>query len=127
MAENPKQSMKEDLYEMLLLTKAILTSFWFWLPVIFAAYMYFQLYLMCIHPLLLLIGPAVITIYALLWEEKRVKAKYGIKDVRVLRASEPMFSLPRPLTRKENIESLVEEYKALLEQAEKQKKKDDTK
>lgn len=108
---------------MLLLTKAILTSFWFWLPIIFAAYMFFQLYLMCIHPLLLLIGPAVITIYALLWEEKRVKAKYGIKDVRVLRASEPMFSLPRPLTRKENVESLVEEYKALLEQTEKQKTK----
>jgi len=45
---------------------------------------------------------------------KRVKAQYGIKDVKVLSSSDPLFSEPRRATGVE-VEKLVEEYEKLIE------------
>jgi len=115
-AENaPPQSLKESVLEVLAIAKATLTCFWFWVPILFALYIYLQLYLMCVNPLLLFVGPSIIVAYALLWEEKRVKARYGIKDLRILRTSDPMFSGPSRILDRDKIESLVEEYRKLLE------------
>jgi len=47
---------KDSLVEAILLVKTCLTTFWFWVPVIFAAYMWAQLGIMFyIHPLALVI------------------------------------------------------------------------
>jgi len=69
---------------------------------------------MCINPLLLAIGPIVLSIYAMLREEKRLKAKYGIKDVRVLSSSAPLFSAPQRVKVESQIEKLLEEYEQTL-------------
>lgn len=117
-----KQSLKESIIEVLAIAKTCLTTFWFWVPSIFALYIYFQLYLMTINPLLLVIGPAIIIVYALIWEEKRLKAQYGIKDFKVLRSSDPLFAAPRKVTQDIEIEQLVEEYERLIEKPDKKPK-----
>lgn len=81
--------------------------------------------MMTIHPLLLVIGPAITIAYALIWEEKRVKAQYGLKDVKVLKSSDPMFSTPRKVPNPVEVEKLVEEYKKLLKSRAKRKKKEE--
>lgn len=108
-----RQSFKESLLEILYIVKACLGSFWFWLPPLFAVYLYLELYLLFVSPLLALIGPIITIVYALFWEEKRVKAQYGIKDVKVLSSSDPLFSQPRRTTSVE-VEKLVEEYEKLI-------------
>lgn len=114
MEEPEKQSLKETFLEVYYIVKGCLTCFWFWVPTLFATYIYLQLYMMCINPLLLLVGPIIITIYAMFWEEKRVKAQYGINDVKVLNSSDPLFSMPRNAPSRREVEELVEEYKKLI-------------
>lgn len=114
MEKQEKQSLKESLLEIFYIIKACLSSFWFWLPPLFAVYMYLELYLLCVSPLLVSIGPIITIIYALFWEEKRIKAQYGIKDFKVLRSSDPIFSMPQNVTNRKQMEELVEEYKRLV-------------
>jgi hypothetical protein len=112
--EPEKQSLKEILREVHYIVKGCITCFWFWVPTLFAIYMYLQLYMMCISPLLLLVGPIIITTYAIFWEEKRAKAEYGINDIKVLYSSDPLFSTPRNAPSRREVEELVEEYKKLI-------------
>jgi hypothetical protein len=109
-----KQSFKDSLLDALAMIKAALTTFWFWVPVLFAVFLYVELYLMIINPLLFLVGPIIIILYALHWEEKRAKAQYGATDIRVMRSSNPIFATPRKISAQEEVDELVEEYQKLL-------------
>ena len=73
--QKEKQSFKESLKEILVVIKVCLTSFWFWLPPLFAIFLFIEIYFLFVNPLLFIIGPTIIVIYALMWEEKRLKAK----------------------------------------------------
>ncbi|MCD6241784.1 hypothetical protein J7K27_09825 [Candidatus Bathyarchaeota archaeon] len=74
---------KEFLLDGVAVFIACITSFWFWFPVLFAAYLYLQLWLFfAVHPLTILILPIVIAIYVTLEREKRLKAIYGIDRIR---------------------------------------------
>jgi hypothetical protein len=109
-----EQSLKDSLLEAVAIMKAALTTFWFWVPTLFAIFLYVELYLIIINPLLLLIGPAIIILYALRWEEKRAKAQYGATDIRVMHSSNPIFATPRKISVQEEVDELVEEYQKLL-------------
>lgn len=118
--EEEKTNIKEEIYEILYLVKVCLTSFWFWLPVLFAIFMYSQLLIfLFIHPLLLLITPAIISIYALLQERKRLKAQYKIRERKILSASDPLGTKPHAPTSKNVVEEIVEEYVRFLKKKEK--------
>ena len=110
------QTLKESILETLLIIKACLTSFWFWLPSLFAGYMFLQLWMVFyIHPLTLAILPIILSIYLILEDERRVKAQYGLNDVKKISASDPLGSRPRDLKGFAwNIERAVEEYKRLV-------------
>jgi len=121
------QTLKESILETLLIIKACLTSFWFWLPTIFAGYMFLQLWMFFyIHPLTLAILPIILSIYLTIEEEKRVKAQYGLDNIKQISASDPIGSHPRNLKASTwNAEKVVEEYKRLLR--DKKKKAEQTK
>lgn len=73
------QRAKEDILETLLLVKICLTSFWFWLPVLYAGYIFFQFWMLIyVHPLTIFILPASLIIYLFTQEETKMKAMYGI-------------------------------------------------
>jgi len=116
--QEEKQSFKESLKEILVVIKVCLTSFWFWLPPLFAIFLFIEIYLLLMNPLLFIIGPTIIVIYALMWEEKRLKAQYGLKEVKVIRASAPLFAMPRK-EKVSDVNKLVEEYKKMLKKVEK--------
>ncbi|MEM2614792.1 MAG: hypothetical protein QXO15_11325 [Nitrososphaerota archaeon] len=117
--EEEKTNIKEEIYEILYLVKVCLTSIWFWLPVLFAIYMYSQLLIFFIHPLLLLVTPAIISIYALLQEKKRLKARYEMGERKILSASDPLGTKPHAPTSKNVIEEIVEEYVRFLKKKDK--------
>lgn len=73
------RDVKEDIIETCLLIKVCLTSFWFWLPVLYAAYFFIEIWLFIfVHPLTILVLPTALAIYACVLEEKRTKALYKI-------------------------------------------------
>jgi hypothetical protein len=109
-----KQSLKDSLLDALAIIKAALTTFWFWVPTLFAVFLYVELYLLIVNPFLFLVGPVTIILYALYWEEKRVKAQYGATDFKVMHSSNPLFATPRKISTQEEIDELVEEYQKLL-------------
>lgn len=114
MKATKEESLKDSLLDALAIIKAALTTFWFWVPALFAVFLYVELYLMIINPLLFLVGPVIIILYALHWEEKRAKAQYGAADVRVMHSSNPMFATPRKISAQEEVDELVKEYQKLL-------------
>jgi hypothetical protein len=109
-----EQSLKDSVLDALAIIKAALTTFWFWVPALFAVFLYVELYLLIVNPLLLLVGPALITLYALHWEEKRAKAQYGAAGIKIMHSSNPMFATPRKISAEEEVDELVEGYKRLL-------------
>lgn len=63
--------------ELLDIAISTLTDFWFWLPIIFAMYSLFQLYLMFfVHPLSLGILPAVVIIFHYSLDRRRKEALF---------------------------------------------------
>ncbi|NWG10808.1 hypothetical protein HXY33_03530 [Candidatus Bathyarchaeota archaeon] len=113
--ENRKQSLKNEIYEMLYLVKTCITDFWFWLPILFMIFMYTQLIIFFyIHPLLLLVAPTLISLYALRQEKKRIKSKYNIEGGKVLSASDPAGTVPHSPDSKFNLEQAVEDYVGYL-------------
>ena len=78
---------KESAVETVFLVKVCLTCFWFWLPVLFAACFFIQLWMIVmIHPLTLFILPGILSIYSMLENEKRLKLQYGLEKKRRLKA-----------------------------------------
>jgi len=74
------RNFKDYFWEIFIIAKICFSSVWYWIPILFYAYMIFQLWLVFfVHPLTLLILPAILTTYLLWREEKRVEARYGLK------------------------------------------------
>lgn len=102
------ESWKEQIREILAVIITTVTSSWFWLPVLFSAGVYIDIWLMInIHPLVATILPVALIIYAIRMEEKRIKLTYDIKDKRYLKASHGFGQFPEPDRRKELIEELA--------------------
>lgn len=115
----------EFFVEVLLITAACLTSFWFWLPPLFAAYMYFQLWIIFfVHPLTILIVPVVLAIFAMVFEEKRVKAQYGLDKIKLLRSSDPLGASPTWKKARWDVEKAIREYHDSLKKMEEKKTKE---
>lgn len=82
------------------------------------AYMYFQLGLMFyIHPLALAILPSILIVYALIQEDRRSKAQYGLDRKQSIDTGKKLLS-------EVDIRRLVSEYNTMLKN---DKKSQDTK
>ena len=108
--------MKEGLLEIIYLVKICLTSIWFWIPVLFAAYLFIQFWLIFyVSPFIILIAPAILSILLIYRREKRLKMLYGIKEERSKKISyssrlEPVQqAIPREY--KWIIEKTLEKYR----------------
>jgi len=112
---------KDDFMEIMLVIKVCLTTIWFWVPVLFASYFYLQLWMIFfIHPLTILIGPAALSIISLIYEEKRIRIQYGLEEIKILSASDPIGASPRWKRIRWDIEKAVMEYKKALKKKKKQ-------
>jgi hypothetical protein len=112
--ETKEESLKDSILDALSIIKATLTTFWFWLPVLFAVLLYVELYLMIINPLLIIIAPALIIVYALRWEEKRARAQYGDIGAKATHNADSKGATLQEGPTQEEVDKLVEEYQKLL-------------
>ncbi len=75
------RNMKEELLEIIYLVKICLTSIWFWIPVLFAAYLFIQFWLIFyVSPFAILVVPTILSIILVYKREKRLRMLYGIKE-----------------------------------------------
>jgi hypothetical protein len=59
-------------YEIFVLVKVMVTSFWFWLPPVFFGGLYFSFWLMfVVHPVCILLSPSILLIILIYLREKR--------------------------------------------------------
>jgi len=117
--------LRESLVEILLITVACLTSFWFWLPALFAAYMYFQLWMILfVHPLTILIVPVVVASFAMVFEEERAKAQFGLDKIKLLKSSDPLGASPTWKKVRWDVEKAIREYQESLKRVEEKKTKE---
>ena len=113
------RNLADSTIEILAIMKACLTTFWFWVPVLFSVSFYLNLLLMfAIHPLVILVLPIVLVVFALIQEEKRVKAQYGLDDVRVLKASHGLGEGPVYERKTWDVEKAVKDYEESLKKKE---------
>jgi len=107
---------KNTFLEVLWIARNTLNTFWFWLPIIFMGYVFFQLWLMFyVHPLALAILPIILIIYGIQNEEKRIRAKYGLTKMKYLSATHGFGAKPEPIKKREwEVEQAVKRYKKLL-------------
>jgi hypothetical protein len=116
---NKLQEFKESFLEILLITKVCLTTLWFWLPALVAAYIFFQLWLLFfVHPLTILILPVVLAAFAMIWEEKTAEARYGLDKTKLVSASDPLGTSPVWEKVTWDVEKAIREYKESLGKAE---------
>jgi hypothetical protein len=105
--------------DVLLIVKTCLTTFWFWVPVLFAASLYLQLWMVfAIHPLTILILPTILAIFAMNEEEKRVKAQWGLDEIKVLKSSHGLGEGPTWEKKTWDVEKAVKEYEESLKKQE---------
>lgn len=117
------QSFKESFYEILEIVKVCLTSFWFWFPILYGVYFFFQIWLIfCVHPLTILIVPIILSIYLILQEEKRAKDFYDLHESKYLSASRTIGAGPETKTFKWEVEESVKEYAESLKKKQKEQK-----
>lgn len=116
---------KDSFLEVLWIVKCCLTTFWFWLPILYMAYFFLQLWMVFfIHPLTVLILPAILCIYGIRQEEKRIKAKYGLTKTKRLPVSHALGPGPEPMRKIEwEVDRAVDEYERLLKENKKTEKK----
>jgi len=68
-------------HEIFIVMKGVASSFWFWIPALFAAGVYISLWAMvAINPLMILILPSILAFYCLYLEEKRIKRRYRLEN-----------------------------------------------
>jgi hypothetical protein len=97
------KELKEEVLEMHMIAKANVSTIWFWVPVLFALYIPFQMYLMLVNPLLLAIAPAVLIVYLTYEEERGFRAKYKLGAAYTKTAGEPVFwDIERLITESRN-------------------------
>jgi len=115
------QSSKESFIEILVIIKACFTSFWFWLPVLYCVYLWMQIWLIFwVHPLTILVLPIVLSIYAIIQEEKRAKNFYELHGIKYLSASHPIGEGPKTKLFNWKVEKYVKEYEKLLKKKQEQ-------
>jgi len=115
------RNLADSVVEILAVVKACLTTFWFWLPVLLSASIYINLYLMfAVHPLVIVVLPAVLMVYALIYEEKRIKAQYGLDGVKVLKSSHGLGEGPAYVYERKtwDVEKAVKDYEESLKKKE---------
>jgi hypothetical protein len=114
---------KNSFVEVMWIAKNTLSTFWFWFPIAYMAYVIVQLWLMFyVHPLTLAILPVTLIIYGIRLEEKRVKLRYGLGAKR-LKAVNAMGAPPEPVELKQwEVEQSVEQYKEMLKGHKKEKR-----
>jgi uncharacterized membrane protein len=62
----------EEIFEILFIVKVCLTSFWFWVPILYAVYSIFQIWMLVyIHPLTILILPTALIFYLLILDKRK--------------------------------------------------------
>ena len=114
------QRTKEDLLETLLLVKICLTSFWFWLPVLYAGYIFFQYWMIVyIHPLTIFILPVALIIYLFTQEESRMKARYGIVQKKPRKFFSFTFLGRKTEDFKWDLETTIHEYEEMVTKSQK--------
>jgi hypothetical protein len=109
-------SYKDSFLEVVWIAKNTLSTFWFWFPVIYMAYVLVQLWLMFyVHPITLAILPVVLIIYGVHLEEKRVKLRYGLQKTKRFPAQGGLGSAPEPVKQVDwEVEQSVEQYERML-------------
>lgn len=99
---------KDSLLESILIIKTCLTTFWFWVPVLLTAYLWVQLGIMFyIHPLAVVIVPSILIVYALIQEDRRLKAQYGLDGKQSRDSGKKLLS-------EVDMRRLVSEYNVML-------------
>lgn len=73
-----------------------------------------------VHPLTIVVLPAILCIYAVLEERKRLEAQYKVTPVRRLRASHSLGEEPQHVYFRWNVGKSVEEYERLVDKAKEQ-------
>ncbi len=77
-----------------------------------------------VHPITILLVPAVVSLFSMFLEERRVRTQYGLDEVKVLRASDPFGAMPRPEKRKWDVERAAREFEESVRSDEEKKKED---
>ena len=114
---------KDSFLEVMWIMKNTLSTFWFWFPIIYMAYVFVQLWLMFyVHPITLAILPAVLIIYGVRLEDRRVKLRYGLSKTKRLSTDRGMGADPEPVSEVEwQVERSVEQYEKMLKDQKKKK------
>ena len=107
---------RDSLREVLWIAKSTVTTFWFWAPIFYMAYVIVQLWLMFfVHPFTLAILPIVLIIYGIRMENKRFRARYGLAKVKRVSGTHGLGAGPEPVGKVEwEVERAVEHYMDLL-------------
>lgn len=118
--------MISSIREILWVVRDCLTTFWFWLPALYAVYLYIQLWItFYVHPLTLLILPTILGIYLIRQEQKQMKTRFGLTKTKTLKSSHALGTGPEPLWRSRwEVEKAVEEYRLLLKGKRKDQKEE---
>jgi len=115
-------SFKESLLEIFWIVKTCLTTFWFWLPILIGLYVIVEVYMfVLINPLSILVLPAIISVYAVLIEDKRAKARYPEIGGKPRNAIRPP-GIGSEFSSNWNATERVEEYLRVLEKKEEEDK-----
>ena len=111
-----KKVFSESFHDLCWVLKTILTTFWFWVPIIYGLYFIVQLWMMFfIHPLSVIVVASVFAIYAIRLEGKRSSSRYGHLGRRRLSASHGFGEGPQQERGfRWRVEQTVEQYEHLL-------------
>jgi hypothetical protein len=115
---------KNSFLEVVWIARNTLSTFWFWFPIIYMAYVIFQLWLVFyVSPLTLAILPITLIIYGVRLEEKRVKSMYGLNKTKRLETLHTMGAAPEAFGDADwKVEKAVEQYEKLLKEHKREKK-----
>jgi len=118
---------KESVLEIMFIIKTIFTTIWFWVPVLFSGVIYLQLWMMFfIHPLTIVIVPSILLVYMIFDEERRIRAQYGLQEVKRFRG----FHLFGPETVEKGFkwdqEKAIEEYEKMAKKKQQSEQKEDS-
>jgi len=73
-----------------------------------------------IHPLLIFIAPAILSLYAIRQDKKRLEARYDLKKNKKLSACDPIATIPYSVILERSIEKKVDEYEAWIKKRKKE-------
>jgi hypothetical protein len=106
----------DSVREVLWITRSTVSTFWFWLPMIYFVYIIVQLWLVFyVHPLTLAIVPVAMVVYGVRMEEKRIRIRYGLHKTKRLSGTQGIGASPEPVKEAEwKIQQAVDQYTKLL-------------